>query len=137
MKFHFYRILIILTVIQLINYSIKILYEIGIEIKKSILNNFDNKFVCRLINNGNMETKSKISKEEEFKLILKSIENEYIDYFMNTKSLFYEIEDRNFLHNHWELIFEDGKVIFSFREGTDLPENIKKECIRAFNKVFG
>jgi hypothetical protein len=66
-----------------------------------------------------------------------NIEKQYSDFFENRESKFKELEPHDRLHNHWILFQENDLIKFGFEYKSDLPEYIRKECIKVFEKVFG
>ncbi|MBN2640005.1 MAG: hypothetical protein JXR65_13065 [Bacteroidales bacterium] len=76
-------------------------------------------------------------KHEELIQKLLQVEAKHIEFFENREPQFESDGNRDHLHNHWLLWTESHLVKFGFAQGSDLPENIRQECIKVFDEVFG
>ena len=63
------------------------------------------------------------------------IEDKHLDFFKNRKPG-NETDAHDRLQNHFAVRTAGGQVSFKFNQGTDLPENIKQECVAAFHQIW-
>ena len=77
------------------------------------------------------------NKSDEFKAKLLEVEQKHLDYFENREPKYDRDGDRDHLHNHWVLWIDSYLVKFGFANDSELPEGIRKECLGAFDEVFG
>ncbi|QIA06442.1 hypothetical protein [Draconibacterium halophilum] len=75
-------------------------------------------------------------KSEEFKEKLLEVEKKHIKYFEERDPVFESDGERDHLHNHWVLWTQSDRVKFGFAHNSDLPDEIKKDCIDVFDQVF-
>jgi hypothetical protein len=66
---------------------------------------------------------------------LNEIEEKYSDFFQSQESFKYPGE-KNRLHDHYVIITEGNKITFGFEPRSDLPLDIKNDCLAAFMKWY-
>ena len=74
-------------------------------------------------------------KNQAFEKAIEDIEEKHLDFFKNRPAQ-NETEQHDRLHNHYALRTASGQVSFKFSDGSDLPANIKQECLDAFNRIW-
>ncbi|MDQ3290409.1 MAG: hypothetical protein M3Q05_03865 [Bacteroidota bacterium] len=74
-------------------------------------------------------------KNKAFESEMERIEEKHLDFFKNREPR-NETEKHDRLHNHYALSTASGQVSFRFNEGSDLPEEIKQECVEAFHRIW-
>ena len=74
-------------------------------------------------------------KADNFKKELIEIGNKYLPFFKERKPVldWFEHDD---LNQHYVIIADNHKILFSFTRTTDIPTNIRKECEDAFYRNF-
>jgi hypothetical protein len=83
---------------------------------------------------GNLSTDLP-AKIEQFKTEFAGIQKKYTTWFRKgTINRPQRVKDQ--LTNHCFIALKDEHIIFGFLHNSTLPQNIRKECIRAFNKIF-
>lgn len=78
--------------------------------------------------------KEVVEKRDLFKQELLDIERKNIEYFQSRLTECHPGHD--LLHYHYTIYTSDGRVTLSFKDNSDLREDIKEECIEAFKRVF-
>lgn len=74
-------------------------------------------------------------KNRAFEEELLRIEAEHADFFKSRPPQ-NETEKHDRLHNHYALRTAGGQVSFKFNEGSDLPEDLKRECTEVFHRIW-
>ena len=80
------------------------------------------------------EPKACLNIIEKFNIELISIENSYQHWFNGRKAKHTPFSQDKLLH-HIHYHFEGGIAIFKFRDGSELPDIIRKECISACQQL--
>lgn len=74
-------------------------------------------------------------KADNFKEELKKIGNKYSSFFKERKPVV-NWQEHDDLNQHYVIIADNHKILFSFTPTTDIPLYIRKECEDAFFKNF-
>jgi hypothetical protein len=67
---------------------------------------------------------------------LNEVEQRYIDWFKKRPALF-DSQEYDSIQNHTFSEVDDDSVRFNFWKYSELPENIKTDCLLAFEEVYG
>lgn len=76
-----------------------------------------------------------VEKAKQFNIELDKIEQNNIDYF-KSKPPQLPSKENEILANNYIIYTSNGRVMFNFKPGSDLPQSIRDECIEAFKKVY-
>jgi len=74
-------------------------------------------------------------KNQAFENEMAGLEEKHIDYFKSRPSQI-ETDEHDRLRNHYNIRTASGQISFRFNEGSDLPEDIRKECTEAFHRIW-
>lgn len=74
-------------------------------------------------------------KQEKFKEELKKIEEENFEFFKSQPSKF-PSQDHDRIENHIIVLTNNGRVIFNFSTVSNLPSEIRNQCVDAFKRVY-
>jgi hypothetical protein len=72
----------------------------------------------------------------KFTTILAQIEQRHINWF-KTRPAIFDSQEHDCLSNHTFTEIDGDGVNFNFWKYSELPENIKNDCLVAYNEVFG
>ena len=74
-------------------------------------------------------------KHNDFMNALNKIEENHIDFFKERPAR-NQYGDHDRLHNHYGMINQYGTLTFGIMGDSELPEDIKNECMNAFNSIW-
>ena len=74
-------------------------------------------------------------KNKAFSEEMSNLEERHAAFFKNRKPV-NETEEHDRLHNHYALRTASGQVSFNFSHGSDLPEDIRQECVEVFHRIW-
>jgi len=79
--------------------------------------------------------KDRFEKEKRFENELLKLEEEYVEYFKSRPQKF-KGDEYDRLHNHYLLWGDNERLRFGFENNCELPNELMRKCLDAFNKIF-